>query len=47
MKYDFTTLPDRRGKDALAIDSLGKMPGFAPDLPKEGFDAIPMCGLRI
>ena len=42
MKYDFTTLPDRRGKDALAIDSLGKMPGFAPDLPKPGFDAIPM-----
>lgn len=42
MKYDFTTIMDRRGKDALAIDSLGKAPGFAPDIPKEGFDAIPM-----
>lgn len=42
MKYDFTTVMDRRGKDALAIDSLGKAPGFAPDMPKEGFDAIPM-----
>jgi len=42
MKYDFTTVMDRRGKDAMAIDSLGRMPGFAPDPPKEGFDAIPM-----
>lgn len=42
MKYDFTTILDRRGKDALAIDGLGKTPGFAPSLPQEGFDAIPM-----
>ncbi len=42
MKYDFTTIMDRRGKDAMAIDSLGKIPGFAPDPPKEGFDAIPL-----
>lgn len=40
MTYDFTTIMDRRGKDALAVDALGK-PGF-PDAPKEGFDAIPM-----
>ena len=40
MKYDFTTLPDRFGKDALAVDGLGK--GWAPPAPKEGFDAIPM-----
>lgn len=40
MKYDFTTVMDRRGKDALAVESLGN--GSAPDLPKEGFDAIPM-----
>ena len=40
MKYDFTTIMDRRGKDAIAIDGLGN--GFAPDAPKEGFDAIPM-----
>ncbi len=42
MKYDFTSIMDRRGLDATAVDSLGKKPGFAPDLPKEGFDIIPM-----
>ncbi len=42
MKYDFTTLPDRRGKDAVALDGLGKIPGIAPEAPAEGFDAIPM-----
>ena len=42
MKFDFTSIMDRRGKDAVAIDGLGKRPGFAPDAPKEGFDAIPM-----
>ncbi len=42
MKYDFTSIIDRRGKDAIAVDGLGSMPGFTPDLPKEGFDAIPM-----
>lgn len=42
MKYDFTSIIDRRGKDALAIDSLGSHMGSAPDLPREGFDAIPM-----
>ena len=40
MKYDFTTLPDRRGRDALAVDRLGA-PG-APGAPEAGFDAIPM-----
>lgn len=40
MKYDFTTLIDRRGRDALAVDNLGR-PG-APGAPKPGFDAIPM-----
>ena len=42
MKYDFTSIMDRRGKDALAVDGLGRMTGFAPDAPKEGFDVIPM-----
>ena len=42
MQYDFTTLMHREGQDALALDSLGKNPGFAPDPPKEGFDVIPM-----
>ena len=41
MKYDFTTIMDRRGKDAIAIDCLGTG-GSAPDEPREGFDAIPM-----
>ena len=40
MKYDFTTILDRRGKDALAVDALGQ--GWAPGAPKEGFDPIPM-----
>lgn len=40
MKYDFTTIIDRHGMDALAVDALGT--GWAPPAPKEGFDAIPM-----
>lgn len=35
MKYDFTSVMDRHGKDAIAVD-------HAPGTPKEGFDAIPM-----
>lgn len=42
MKYDFETILDRRGKDALAVDGLGKNPGFAPEPPREGFSSIPM-----
>ena len=42
MKYDFTSILDRRNRDALAVDALGSMPGFAPSKPKEGFDLIPM-----
>ena len=42
MKYDFTSIIDRRGKDAIAIDGLGTKPGFAPEPPQEGFDIIPM-----
>ncbi|MEK0306298.1 MalY/PatB family protein [Bifidobacterium favimelis] len=42
MKYDFTSIMDRHGKDAIAVDGLGARPGFAPDPPKEGFDVIPM-----
>lgn len=41
MKYDFTSIIDRHGMDAIAVDGLG-MGGFAPDAPKEGFDVIPM-----
>lgn len=42
MQYDFTTLMDRHGKDAIAVDGLGKQPGFTPAAPQPGFDAIPM-----
>ena len=31
MQYDFTSIIDRRGRDALALDGLGSSPGFAPD----------------
>ena len=41
MKYDFTSIMDRRGKDALAVDCVGE-PGFGLDAPKDGFDLIPM-----
>lgn len=40
MKYDFTTIYDRHGKDALAVEALGT--GWAPPAPKEGFESIPM-----
>lgn len=42
MKYDFTSIMDRRGKDAIAVDGLGSMPGFTPEPPREGYDVIPM-----
>ena len=40
MRYDFTTILCRAGKDALAVDALGQ--GWAPGKPREGFDPIPM-----
>lgn len=42
MKYDFTSIIDRRGLDAIAVDGVGQTPGFAPDAPQDGFDLIPM-----
>lgn len=42
MKYDFTSIIDRHGKDAIAVDAIGTDPGFAPDKPMDGFDVIPM-----
>ena len=42
MKYDFTSILDRQGKDAIAVEGLGGGVSFAPDAPKEGFDVIPM-----
>lgn len=42
MKYDFTSIIDRRGWDAIAVDSVYNDSDFGPDAPKEGFDVIPM-----
>jgi cystathionine beta-lyase len=39
MKYDFTSIVDRSGKDAIAVDFFSRM---HPGCPKEGFDLIPM-----
>lgn len=40
-KYDFETLIDRHGHDAIAVDGAGN--GFGPDRPTvEGYDFIPM-----
>ena len=42
MKYDFTTIYDRKGKDAIAVDAFGRE-GFGPGPDaKPGFDMIPM-----
>lgn len=41
MKYDFTSITDRHGKDSIAVDELTGS-GFSPAPPKEGFDVIPM-----
>ena len=44
MKYDFETLIDRRGRDAIAVEMIGKgVPwASAPKAPREGFTALPM-----
>ena len=40
MKYDFTSILNRKGKDAVAVDFVKD--GGAYPAPKEGFDVIPM-----
>lgn len=42
MKYDFTSILDRKGKDAIAVDGVGIPGGWGPAGPKDGFDIIPM-----
>ena len=44
MKYDFVTIIDRKGKDAMALDAVGSQEGHVkkPTFPKEGFSIIPM-----
>ena len=40
MTYDFTSILDRKGKDAIAVDMVGAPNGYPG--PREGFDVIPM-----
>ncbi len=44
MIYDFTTVMERRGKDAIAVDAIGSSVKWAvvPTAPKNGFSLIPM-----
>ena len=42
MKYDFTSILDRHGLDAIAVDAVGLGEGAVPGGPREGFDVIPM-----
>ena len=47
MQYDFTSILDRRGKDAIAVDAPDMESCFGSDYfskakPKPGFDRIPM-----
>ncbi|WP_018142429.1 MalY/PatB family protein [Alloscardovia criceti] len=42
MQYDFTSIMDRHGKDALAVDGPGSTPDIRPTAPKDGFSLIPM-----
>ena len=41
MKYDFTSIIDRRGRDALAVELIGAPGSFIP-APRDGFTPIPM-----
>lgn len=41
MNYDFTTILDRKGNDALALDMVGYLPDIIPS-PREGFEPIAM-----
>ena len=45
MKYDFTSLIDRHGKDAIAVDGLGAGLGFTPGHPNPALMPSP-CGWR-
>ena len=42
MNFDFTSIMDRHGRDAIAVDSIGSGKGWTPGAPDPGFDAIPM-----
>jgi len=40
MKYEFTTILDRKGKDAVAVDGMEKISGFVEE--DSEFSGIPM-----
>ncbi len=40
MRFDFDSIIERQGMDALAVDDLGN--GWGPERPDDGFDFIPM-----
>lgn len=42
MKYDFTTILDRKGKDSIAVEPFEADWIKWPGKTKEGFDIIPM-----
>ncbi|MBM6905594.1 aminotransferase class I/II-fold pyridoxal phosphate-dependent enzyme [Collinsella tanakaei] len=42
MSFDFTSIINRRGQDAIAVDGIGIPGGAAPAAPQDGFDFIPM-----
>lgn len=44
MKYDFTSIMNRKGMDAISVDAVGSNLPWAktPEAPKNGFDVIPM-----
>ncbi len=44
MKYDFTSIIDRRGRDAIAVDGL-KGDGFSP-APRRKASMPSPCGWR-
>lgn len=41
MKYDFTTILNRQGTGAMALEGVGLVQDYIPS-PREGFDIIPM-----
>ena len=45
MKYDFTSILDRKGKDAIAVDNIGPT-GWGPDGPGRALMPSP-CGWQI
>lgn len=42
MEYDFTTVLDREGRDAIAVEAVGHPDMGGYPAPDEGFDPIPM-----